>query len=149
MDADLSHPPEFIPEMLGTALATEAGLIIGSRYIASGSITENWGLYRRMLSRGGSLYVNAILKLRIQDTTGGFKLWRRDLLKNIDLANVQSDGFSFQIEMNVRAKQSGFKIIEVPIHFDERFSGSSKITLAIQLEGLLVPLTMRFKKKKR
>jgi len=144
MDGDLSHPPEFIPEFLGTMLSTRADLILGSRYIPGGSLSEKWGLHRRMLSRGGTIYVNAILHTRISDTTGGFKLWRAEALKSIDLDAIQSSGFSFQIEMNYRAQRKGLKIVEVPIHFDERFSGSSKINLAIQLEGLRVPFALRF-----
>ena len=142
MDADLSHQPEAIPTMLGSALANRAGLVIGSRYVASGTLSQRWGLYRRLLSRGGSLYVNAVLNLRIRDTTGGFKLWSRDTLELIGLETVRSGGFSFQIEMNYLARQSGARVVEVPIHFDERFSGQSKISLAIQLEGLWVPLTL-------
>jgi dolichol-phosphate mannosyltransferase len=148
MDADLSHPPEYIPEMLGTMLSTNAGLIIGSRYTASGSLSANWGLHRRMLSRGGSFYVNSILHLRIADTTGGFKLWHSNTLRSIGLENVRSSGFSFQIEMNHRAKEAGARIVEVPIHFDERLSGKSKITFAVQIEGLWVPLALRISKKR-
>ncbi|WP_051367841.1 polyprenol monophosphomannose synthase [Hamadaea tsunoensis] len=149
MDADLSHPPEFIPQMLGTMLSTDAGLIIGSRYVASGSLSSNWALYRRMLSRGGSAYVNTVLRLRIADTTAGYKLWRADSLKSIDLAHVRSTGFSFQIEMNYRALLAGVKTVEVPIHFDDRLTGQSKITLGIQLEGLWVPLALRFQRRPR
>jgi dolichol-phosphate mannosyltransferase len=148
MDGDLSHQPETIPQMLGAMLATDAGLVIGSRYIASGSLSESWGLHRRLLSRGGSTYVNAILHLRIADTTGGFKLWRADALKSIDLACVRSSGFSFQIEMNYQAHSAGVKILEIPIHFDERFTGKSKITLGIQLEGLWVPFALRMARKR-
>ena len=139
MDADLSHQPEVIPEMLGTALSTDAGLVIGSRYVIGGSLSDQWGLHRRLLSRGGSAYVNAIMRLGIRDTTGGFKLWRRDVLDAIDLDRVRSDGFSFQIEMNYRCKQLGYRIVEIPIHFEERYSGSSKISLRIQLEALKLP----------
>ena len=148
MDGDLSHQPETIPEMVGTMLATDAGLVIGSRYTASGSLSESWGLYRRLLSRGGSMYVNAILHLRIADTTGGFKLWRAGTLKSIDLACVRSSGFSFQIEMNYQAHRAGVKILEIPIHFDERFAGKSKITLRIQLEGLWVSFILRVSSKR-
>lgn len=147
MDADLSHQPEAIPAMLGAMLATDAGLVIGSRYISGGSLSEDWTLYRRLLSRGGSLYVNSILHTRIADTTGGFKVWRADALKSIDLAHVRNRGFAFQIEMNYRAQQAGVKIVEVPIHFDDRYTGSSKITLRIQLEGLWVPFSLRFGNK--
>jgi dolichol-phosphate mannosyltransferase len=147
MDADLSHQPEVIPEMLGTALSTDAGLVIGSRYVIGGSLSDQWGLYRRLLSRGGSVYVNAIMRLGIRDTTGGFKLWRRDVLDAIDLDHVRSDGFSFQIEMNHRCKRLGYRIVEIPIHFEERYSGSSKISLRIQLEALKLPWQLLFAKK--
>jgi len=148
MDADLSHQPEAIPGMVGTLLSTNADLVIGSRYIASGSLSKNWRLYRRLLSRGGSLYVNAITHMRIADTTGGFKVWRAGTLKSIDLAEVRRMGFSFQIEMNYRALESGAKIVEVPIHFSDRYTGSSKITLGIQVEGLWVPFELRLASRK-
>ena len=148
MDADLSHQPEVIPEMLGTMLSTDAGLVIGSRYVIGGSLSDQWGLHRRLLSRGGSVYVNTIMRLGIRDTTGGFKLWRRDVLDGIDLDRVRSDGFSFQIEMNHRCKQLGYRIVEIPIHFEERYSGSSKISLRIQLEALKLPWQLLFAKKK-
>jgi dolichol-phosphate mannosyltransferase len=147
MDGDLSHQPEVIPEMLGTMLATDAGLVIGSRYVIGGTLSDQWGLHRRLLSRGGSTYVNAIMRLGIRDTTGGFKLWRREVLESIDLAHIRSDGFSFQIEMNHRCKQLGHKIVEIPIHFEERYAGSSKISLRIQLEALKLPWQLMFDKK--
>lgn len=149
MDGDLSHAPEAIPQMLGTMMSTGVGLVIGSRYIASGSLSRKWNLYRRLLSRGGSIYVNAILGLRIADTTGGFKLWTADAIRAVNLAKVRSSGFSFQIEMNFRAKEADVKIIEVPIHFDDPYSGFSKITLAVQLEGIWVPLILRSTRKHR
>lgn len=147
MDGDLSHQPETIPEMLGTMLSTDAGLVIGSRYVLGGSLSDQWGLHRRLLSRGGSAYVNAIMRLGIRDTTGGFKLWRREVLEAIDLDQIRSDGFSFQIEMNHRCKQLGHKIVEIPIHFEERYAGSSKISLRIQLEALKLPWQLMFDKK--
>jgi dolichol-phosphate mannosyltransferase len=143
MDADLSHQPEAIPELLGTALATDAGLVIGSRYVIGGSMSDQWGTHRKLLSRGGSTYVNLVLRLEIRDTTGGFKLWRRDVLESIGLDGVLSDGFSFQIEMNYRCKRLGYKIVEIPIHFAERYSGASKISLGIQLEALALPWRLR------
>jgi dolichol-phosphate mannosyltransferase len=147
MDGDLSHQPETIPEMLGTMLSTEAGLVIGSRYVIGGTLSDQWGLHRRLLSRGGSTYVNAIMRLGIRDTTGGFKLWRREVLESIDLDHIRSDGFSFQIEMNHRCKQLGHKIVEIPIHFEERYAGSSKISLRIQLEALKLPWQLMFDRK--
>lgn len=144
MDGDLSHQPSAIPEMLGTALACDAGLVVGSRYVVGGSLSARWGRHRRLLSRGGSAYVNLVMGLGIRDATGGFKLWRADVLSAIDLDLVVSDGFSFQIEMNQRCKALGYKIVEIPIHFAERYSGSSKISLAIQLEALALPWRLRF-----
>jgi dolichol-phosphate mannosyltransferase len=147
MDGDLSHQPETIPEMLGTMLSTDAGLVIGSRYVIGGTLSDQWGLHRRLLSRGGSAYVNAIMRLGIRDTTGGFKLWRREVLEAINLDHIRSDGFSFQIEMNHRCKQLGHKIVEIPIHFEERYAGSSKISLRIQLEALKLPWQLMFDRK--
>jgi dolichol-phosphate mannosyltransferase len=144
MDGDLSHQPETVPELLGTALATDAGLVIGSRYVIGGSLSSQWGLHRRILSRGGSTYVNLVLGLGIRDATGGFKLWRTDVLEAIGLDGVLSDGFSFQIEMNYRCERLGQKIVEIPIHFEERYSGSSKISLRIQFEALKVPWQLKF-----
>lgn len=143
MDGDLSHQPEAIPGLLGTALATDAGLVIGSRYVIGGSMSDQWGTHRKLLSRGGSAYVNLVLGLGIRDATGGFKLWRRDVLDSIGLADVVSGGFSFQIEMNYRCKRLGYTIVEIPIHFEERYSGSSKISLGIQLEALALPWRLR------
>ncbi|HYS41176.1 MAG TPA: polyprenol monophosphomannose synthase [Pseudonocardiaceae bacterium] len=147
MDGDLSHQPETIPEMLGTMLSTDAGLVIGSRYVIGGTLSDQWGLHRRLLSRGGSAYVNAIMRLGIRDTTGGFKLWRREVLEAINLDHIRSDGFSFQIEMNHRCKQLGHRIVEIPIHFEERYAGSSKISLRIQLEALKLPWQLMFDRK--
>jgi dolichol-phosphate mannosyltransferase len=128
-------------------LSTDAGLVIGSRYVIGGSLSDQWGLHRRLLSRGGSAYVNAIMRLGIRDTTGGFKLWRREVLESIDLDHIRSDGFSFQIEMNHRCKHLGHKIVEIPIHFEERYAGSSKISLRIQLEALKLPWQLMFDRK--
>jgi dolichol-phosphate mannosyltransferase len=144
MDADLSHEPEVIPQMLGTMLSTEADLVIGSRYVPGGSLSEKWGLHRRMLSRGASVYVNALMRLGIRDTTAGFKLWRSEVLDHIDLDRIMSDGFGFQIEMTYRCQQLGHKIVEIPIHFEERFSGTSKINFRIQVEALKLPFKLKY-----
>lgn len=143
MDGDLSHEPEAIPELLGTALATGAGLVIGSRYVVGGSTSDRWATHRRWLSKSASTYVNLVLRLNIRDATGGFKLWRADVLESIGLAGVVSDGFSFQIEMNYRCRQLGYKLVEIPIHFAERHSGRSKISARIQLEALALPWRLK------
>lgn len=147
MDGDLSHRPEYIPQMLGTILATGAGMVIGSRYVVGGSLSAQWGLHRRLLSRFAGTYVNAILNLSIRDATGGFKIWRSDVLEHINLDALRSDGYSFQVEMNYLCKRLGHSIVEVPIHFEERNAGSSKISLAVQIESLVTPFALRFGRK--
>lgn len=143
MDADLSHQPEVIPEMLGTMLATGADLVIGSRYIVGGSLSRRWTTYRKLLSRGANIYMNAVLNIGVRDTTSGFKLWRADVLRGIGLDEVASNGFGFQIEMNHRCRRAGYKAVEIPIHLEERFAGRSKMDLGIQAEALLLPWRLK------
>jgi len=143
MDSDLSHAPEAIPGMLGTLLATDAGVVIGSRYVNGGSLSTDWGRNRRFLSAFANFYVNAILKLRISDATAGFKLWRADVLRQIDLDSLHSAGYSFQVEMNYRCTQLGQVAVEVPIHFEERLAGVSKLGLAAKWESVKMPFKLR------
>jgi len=143
MDADLSHPPEALPQLLGTALATRAGVVIGSRYVTGGVLAQEWGLHRRLLSAWANFYVQRLLSVRIRDVTAGFKLWRAETLRDLRLETVGSNGYSFQVEMNYRAVLRGHKILEVPIRFDERARGASKMSLTVQLESALVPLRLR------
>ncbi|GIH59804.1 polyprenol monophosphomannose synthase [Microbispora siamensis] len=149
MDGDLSHRPEYIPRMLGTIMAAQAGLVIGSRYVPGGSLSAQWGRHRRLLSRFAGIYVNAILKLPIRDVTGGFKMWRREVLEHIGLNTVRSDGYSFQVEMNHLCEHMGQSIVEIPIHFEERRADSSKISLAVQVESMLTPFALRFGRRRR
>ncbi|WP_309709937.1 polyprenol monophosphomannose synthase [Armatimonas sp.] len=131
MDADLSHNPADVPRLL----AADADLVIGSRYVAGGG-TVNWGLSRRLLSRGGCLYARTILGLPLQDLTGGFKCWRRAALEAVNLPEIRSNGYSFQIEMTWRALQAGFKATEVPILFTDRVDGVSKMSKRIVFEAV-------------
>ncbi|MGW0809920.1 polyprenol monophosphomannose synthase [Nonomuraea sp. NPDC002799] len=149
MDGDLSHRPEYIPHLLGTILATRAGVVIGSRYVVGGSLSTRWGRHRRLLSRFAGLYVNVILNLAVRDPTGGFKIWDRATLEGIDLHLIRSDGYSFQVEMNHRCKRLGRSIVELPIHFEERNAGSSKISFAVQVESMLTPFALRFGRGRR
>ena len=110
-------------------------MVVGSRYIAGGG-TSDWGLVRRLISRGGGIYSRAVLKLDIQDLTAGFVAWRREVLETLDLSGVQASGYVFQIEMKYRAFQAGFRILEVPIVFPDRVAGESKMTPDIALEAL-------------
>ncbi|WP_395138676.1 polyprenol monophosphomannose synthase [Armatimonas sp.] len=131
MDADLSHNPCDVPRLL----AADADLVIGSRYVPGGG-TVNWGAGRRILSRGGCLYARTILGLPLQDLTGGFKCWRRAALEAVNLPEIRSNGYSFQIEMTWRALQAGFKATEVPIVFTDRIDGVSKMSKRIVFEAV-------------
>ena len=145
MDSDLSHAPGYLPQLLGTLLATDADLVVGSRYVAGASLASEWPWPRRFLSRFANGYVRALLRLGIRDATAGFRLWRSSALQAIDLASVRSNGYSFQVEMGYRAVQHGLKIVEVPIHFAERSAGESKMSLRVQLESALLPFQLRLR----
>jgi dolichol-phosphate mannosyltransferase len=133
MDADFSHEPELLPALL--AASRKADLVLGSRYVPGGG-TRHWGLGRRVLSRGGSLYARTILGVRVRDLTGGFKCFRREVLERIDLPTVSSAGYAFQIELTYRALRAGFRVVEVPIVFADRRVGQSKMSRSIVLEAL-------------
>ena len=141
MDADFSHDPSYLPELI--AATRDADLAIGSRYVHGGGI-ENWGALRRFLSRGGSIYARAVLRVRVHDLTGGFKAWRREALEKIDFSQVDSRGYAFQVEMTYRALLAGCKVVEVPIRFTDRDLGSSKISRAIFLEAVWRVPRLRF-----
>jgi dolichol-phosphate mannosyltransferase len=142
MDSDLSHAPEYLPQMLGTLLATGADVVVGSRYVAGASLASEWPWPRRVLSRFANGYVRGLLRLGIRDATAGFRLWRSSALQAIDLASVRSNGYSFQVEMGYRAARHGLKSVEVPIHFAERSAGESKMSLRVQLESALLPFQL-------
>jgi dolichol-phosphate mannosyltransferase len=143
MDSDLSHAPAYLPEMLGTLLATQADVVIGSRYVVGAGLDQEWSRRRKLLSGFANIYVRALLGIGIRDATAGFKLWRRSALSAVDIASIQSNGYSFQVEMNYRAVTCGLKIIELPIHFAERRAGKSKMSLRVQLESALLPFRLR------
>jgi dolichol-phosphate mannosyltransferase len=145
MDADLSHPPEALPGMLGALLSTRAGVVIGSRYVPGGELDEAWSFYRRALSGWANFYVQTLLRVRIRDLTAGFKIWRADVLSDIGLNRVQSNGYSFQVEMHYLATRRGHTIVEVPIRFEERKDGVSKMTTATKIESALMPFRLRSK----
>jgi dolichol-phosphate mannosyltransferase len=138
MDCDFSHDPADVPRLI--AAAEDADLVLGSRYVPGGG-TRNWGLVRRFISRGGSLYAQVLLQLGIRDLTGGFKCYRRAVLEAIDLDAISSLGYAFQIETTYRALRAGFRVVEVPITFSDREVGGSKMSKAIVLEAIWkVPL---------
>lgn len=137
MDCDLSHDPDALPYLIRAA--GRADLVLGSRYVRGGRI-EDWGLVRRMISRGGCWYAQAVLQVPVRDLTGGFKCFRREVLEAIPLDEVAAAGYGFQIEMTYRAWLLGFEVVEVPITFRERDYGRSKMSRRIVLEAAtLVP----------
>ena len=133
MDCDFSHDPADVPRLI--AATEDADLVIGSRYVPGGG-TRNWGLLRRLISRGGSLYAQLLLGVPIRDLTGGFKCYRRAVLETIDLDAIDSKGYAFQIETTYRALRAGFRTVEVPIVFADREVGGSKMSKAIVLEAV-------------
>ncbi len=139
MDADLSHPVSVIPTMVEALRSTDAAVVIGSRYVPGGSTAAEWPWHRKALSTFANHYVNAILRLHVKDATAGFKAWRASALEAIDVNSIHSNGYSFQVEMNYRASKRKLKIVEVPIHFEERVEGASKMTLKVQLESAFTP----------
>jgi dolichol-phosphate mannosyltransferase len=146
MDADLSHPASVIPAMVEKLRTTDAGVVIGSRYVEGGSAAAEWAWHRRMLSAFANIYVNTILRLHVKDATAGFKAWKADTLRAIDVSTIQSNGYSFQVEMNYRTVRRGLRIAEVPIRFEERTYGASKMSLKVQLESALMPWKLLFRR---
>jgi dolichol-phosphate mannosyltransferase len=145
MDADFSHDPVDLPQLLA-AVEEGADLAIGSRYVPGGGVTE-WGGLRRAISKGGSAYSRAVLGLDIRDLTGGFKAFRRPVLEAIDFGSVEARGYAFQVEMTYRAVQLGFEVVEVPIHFRERQVGASKMSRGIIAEAAWRVPHMRFRRR--
>jgi dolichol-phosphate mannosyltransferase len=142
MDADFSHDPSRLPALLEASRT--ADLVIGSRYVEGGG-TRNWGLGRRLLSRGGSLYARTILGVGVRDLTGGFKCFRRETLLAIDLASVTSTGYAFQIELTYRVLRRGLSVVELPILFVDRRVGKSKMNRRIVVEALWKVWSIRFR----
>jgi dolichol-phosphate mannosyltransferase len=134
MDCDFSHDPKDVPRLIAAAEAG-ADLVLGSRYVPGGSI-PNWGLVRRLISRGGCIYAQVWLQTRLRDLTGGFKCYRRRVLETIDLDAIESKGYAFQIEGTYRTLRKGFRVVEVPITFVDREEGGSKMSRAIVLEAV-------------
>jgi dolichol-phosphate mannosyltransferase len=139
MDCDFSHDPGDVPRLVEAA-ENGADLVLGSRYVPGGR-TVNWGLVRRLISRGGSVYTALFLQMGVKDPTGGFKCFRRPVLERLDLEAITPRGYAFQIEMTYRAKKAGFQVVEIPITFVDREVGQSKMSRSVVLEAIWrVPL---------
>ncbi len=145
MDSDFSHDPADVPRLIAAAAA--ADLVLGSRYVPGGGVTQ-WGRMRRLLSRGGSAYARWLLGVPVRDLTGGFKCFRREVLEATDLEGVHADGYGFQIELTYRAVQAGFTVAEVPIVFRERRVGSSKMTARIAIEAVWKVPALRLRRNR-
>jgi dolichol-phosphate mannosyltransferase len=139
MDCDFSHDPAAVPRLIATAEAG-ADVVLGSRYVSGGGVGQ-WGIVRRAISRGASLYTALFLQMGVKDPTGGFKCFRRQVLEAIGLDTITARGYAFQIETTYRAKRAGFRVVEVPITFVDRERDHSKMSRAIVLEAVWrVPL---------
>jgi dolichol-phosphate mannosyltransferase len=145
MDSDFSHDPAYLPQLLRRA--GEADLVIGSRYVPGGGVTD-WGPVRRFISKGGSTYARIILGIDVRDLTGGFKCLRREVLEAIDLDTIDSRGYAFQVEVTYRAVKAGFEVVEIPIVFRDRHEGKSKMSKAIIAEAIWRVPAMRLKRRR-
>ena len=141
MDADFSHDPHDLPRLLRAA--EDADVVLGSRYVPGGVVAD-WGVLRRVVSRGGSVYARTVLGLQVRDLTGGFKCFRREALEGLDLTTVRSHGYAFQVELTYRAVKRGFRVIEVPIVFRDRRLGRSKMSPRIAGEAMLLVPRLRW-----
>jgi dolichol-phosphate mannosyltransferase len=143
MDADLSHDPADLARLLTAVRDGDADVALGSRYVPQGGVTD-WGVLRRLVSRGGSWYARRTLGLDVRDLTGGFKCFRAEVLEAIDLPSVRSHGYAFQVELTYRALLRGFRVVEIPIVFRDRVRGTSKMSWRIAVEAAwLVPQLRR------
>lgn len=143
MDADFSHDPKFLPEMLRVAEEEEVDLVVGSRYLAGANVVH-WPIRRLILSYTANLYARLVTGLPLRDSTGGYKCFRRRVLESIDLTKVHSDGYGFQIEMNFHSWKNGYRIRELPIVFVDRHSGTSKMDRKIIYEAFWLVWKLRF-----
>jgi dolichol-phosphate mannosyltransferase len=138
MDCDFSHDPKYIPQMIDLSQTCGCDIVIGSRYIKGGSVDETWSVGRKLLSWwANSIYVRMILRTHVKDATGGFRLWKRDVLEGMDLSQLRSSGYVFQVETIYVAEKLGYTDEEVPIYFADRKAGRSKMSFRIQLEAAL------------
>lgn len=133
MDADFSHSPAYIPNFLEAM--GECDVVVGSRYVPNGGVDERWSPWRRFLSWGGNAYARLVTGLRIHDATGGFRCFRRQALLQLDLGRIKSEGYAFQIEVAYACQKSGLRLCEIPIYFEDRSMGLSKMSSRIILEA--------------
>lgn len=147
MDADFSHSPDYIPRMLQEIEGYD--VVIGSRYVSGGKLDEKWGWWRYFLSWwANSIYTRLILGLKVKDATAGFKCWRRETLKGIGLDRVRSNGYVFQVEMAFLTEKLGYRFLEIPIYFEDRRVGQSKMTVPVKVEAALRTWQIRWRHRR-
>ena len=147
MDADFSHSPNYIPEML--KMCQEYDVVVGSRYVPGGQLDEKWSFWRHFLSWwANSVYSKLILNLTVHDATAGFKCWRREALEAIDFDTIRSSGYVFQVEMAVVTERVGLRVYELPIYFEDRRIGSSKMTVPVKFEAAWRVWEIRWRHRK-
>ena len=135
MDCDFSHSPEYLPIMAETLREPHVDVVVGSRYVSGGQLDKQWSWWRELLSAWANFYARTILRLKARDATAGFKMWRRDVLEAIDLARIISNGYIFQVEMTYLTQKLGFQHREIPIYFEDRRIGQSKMDIPVKLEA--------------
>jgi dolichol-phosphate mannosyltransferase len=143
MDADFSHSPSYIPAFLEAM--RDCDLVVGSRYVPDGGVDERWSPWRRFLSWGGNVYARLVTGLRIRDATGGFRCFRQQALRQLDLDRIRSEGYAFQIEVAYACQKSGLRLCEIPIYFEDRSMGLSKMSSRIILEAMWRVWQMRWR----
>jgi dolichol-phosphate mannosyltransferase len=146
MDADFSHDPNVIKDFVQKI--KNADVVVGSRYVVGGSIDKSWKLIRRFISKGGSIYARFVLGLKVKDTTAGFKMFRAEVLDKLPLESMRSNGYAFQVEMAYLCQKKGFKVVETPIHFNDRSRGKSKMSPRIAIEAAWRVWEIKFRYRK-
>ena len=146
MDADFSHDPKYLRPFYEQALNSDVDVVVGSRYVPGGG-TKNWGVIRRFVSRGGGVYARFWLGVELRDVTGGFNFWKPHVLKGIDYESIKSEGYCFQIELKFRSWRSNFNLLEMPIVFEDRKLGNSKMSPRIFREAMVRVATMGVKER--
>jgi dolichol-phosphate mannosyltransferase len=144
MDCDFSHSPEYIPQFLEHI--QQHDVVVGSRYVKGGQTDERWGFGRWLLSWwANSIYTRMLLGSQVKDVTAGFKCWRRETLEGIDLDRIRSQGYVFQVEMAYVAERLGYRVLEIPIYFEDRRVGQSKMTMPVKIEAALRTFEVRWR----
>ena len=147
MDADFSHSPSYIPQFLEKIV--DYDVVVGSRYVEGGRLDERWGFGRYLLSWwANSIYTRLILGVKVRDATAGFKCWRREALEGIDLSRIRSSGYVFQVEMAYVCEKLGYRVLEIPIYFEDRRIGESKMSMSVKLEAALRVWEVKWRHRK-